>query len=89
MSSKWHAQRVFDDQKDDSVAATEDDLKTTYYVSQPNEYVCAHFEAFISNALDCILIERRARTSRMQTLQERMQVESKLLWQVVQLPILP
>ncbi|KAG0033096.1 hypothetical protein BGZ82_006250 [Podila clonocystis] len=30
MSSKWHAQQV-SDQKDDSVDATEDDLKTTFY----------------------------------------------------------
>ncbi|KAG0362216.1 hypothetical protein BG005_006355 [Podila minutissima] len=30
MSSKWHAQRVYD-QKDDSIEATEDDLKTTFY----------------------------------------------------------
>ncbi|KAF8952782.1 hypothetical protein BGZ52_003900 [Haplosporangium bisporale] len=43
MSSKWHVQRVFDEQKDDSVAATEDDLKTTYYNAELGHLGCKHY----------------------------------------------
>ncbi|KAG0096867.1 hypothetical protein BGZ93_003879 [Podila epicladia] len=42
MSSKWNAQRVYD-QKGDSIDATEDDLKTTFYNAEQGQLGCKHY----------------------------------------------
>ncbi|KAF9404412.1 hypothetical protein BGZ94_004194 [Podila epigama] len=43
MSSKWNDQRASDAQKNDSVEASEDDLKATYYNAELGQLGCKHY----------------------------------------------